>query len=248
MISRAINSGRNHGIDLVPGRPNPGLGDYAFEAIIQNNNDRSCFQEKFLLPVNHYRGIWTTDMANRTIDGPWNTYSRNDWLEGWRQMQIPGTYERGIFGDLMLPGIACGIRKILLIFNTNENSPHDPIYIVNPELFNVRPDSIVPIVLAYNLSHYESLHQSTDYDIQATINLIIDYQEGRYQFKREDLPMLLSIEKIRDHNSTMKSPAKKEREDDDFQECNQNNHERERVISNTSHISIDKLSYRLKNT
>ena len=150
MISRAISSARKHGIDLVPGRPNPGLGDCAFEAIIQNNNDRSCFQEKFLLPVNHYRCIWTTDMANRTIDGPLNTYSRKEWLEGWKQMQIPGTYERGIFGDLMLPGIACGIKKILLIFNTNENSPHDPIYIVNPELFNVRPDNIVPIVLAYN--------------------------------------------------------------------------------------------------
>ena len=114
MISRAINSGRNHGIDMVAGTSNPGLGDCAFEAIIQNNNDRSCFEEKFFLPINHYRGIWTTDMANRTVDGPWNTYSHNDCLEGWKQMQIPGTYERGIFGDLMLPGIACGVKKILL--------------------------------------------------------------------------------------------------------------------------------------
>ena len=98
-----------------------------------------------------------TNMAKRTIDGPWNTYSHHDWLEGWKQMQIPGTYERGIFGDLMLPGIACGIRKILLIFNTNTNSPHDPIYIVTPAQFNVSPDTDVPILLAYNLSHYESL-------------------------------------------------------------------------------------------
>ena len=172
MISRAINSGRNHGIDLVAGTSNPGLGDCAFEAIIQNNNDRSCFVEKFLLPINHYRGIWTTDMANRTIDGPWNTYSHNDWLEGWKQMQIPGTYERGIFGDLMLPGIACGIRKILLIFNTNTNSPHDPIYIVTPAQFNVSPDTEVPILLAYNLSHYESLHPNTQEDILATVNLV----------------------------------------------------------------------------
>jgi hypothetical protein len=211
MISRAINSARNHGIDLVPGSSNPGLGDCAFEAIIQNNNDRSCFDEKFLLPINHYRCIWTTDMANRTIDSPWNTFSREYWLEGWKQMQIPGTYERGIFGDLMLPGIACGIRKILLIFNTNENSPHDPIYIVNPEQFNVRPDNIVPIVLAYNLSHYESLHTCTDSDIQATIKLVREYQEGRYQFKRKDFPMLLSFENVRDHNATKKIPAKKER-------------------------------------
>ena len=28
-------------------------------------------------------------------------------------MIVPGAYERGIFGDLMLPGIACGVRKII---------------------------------------------------------------------------------------------------------------------------------------
>ena len=96
------------------------------------------------------------------------------------------------------------------IFNTNVNSPHDPIYIVNPELFNVRPDNIVPIVLAYNLSHYESLHPRTDSDIQATINLVIDYQEGRYQFKRKDFPMLLNFENKQGNNTTEKYPAKKE--------------------------------------
>merc|ERR1712074_231749 len=103
MLARAITSGRNHGINLEPGSSNPGLGDCAFEAVIQNNNDR--FSEKFLMPINHYRQIWVTDMANRTVDSPWNTYSHKEWFEGWKQMQVPGIYERGIFGDLMLPGI-----------------------------------------------------------------------------------------------------------------------------------------------
>ena len=107
------------------------------------------------MPINQYRQIWVTDLANRTVDSPWNTFSRNDWFEGWNQMKVPGTYERGTFGDLMLAGIACRIRKILLIFNTNLNSPHDPIYIVNPTQFNVSPDTVVPIILAYNLvPHY----------------------------------------------------------------------------------------------
>ena len=96
MVARAITSGRNHGIDLVHGSSNPGQGDCAFEAVIQNNNDRSCFSQKFLMPINYYRQIWVTDMANRTVDSPWNTYSRKDWLDGWKQMQVPGTYERGI--------------------------------------------------------------------------------------------------------------------------------------------------------
>ena len=130
-------------------------------------------------------------MFNRTVDTPWNTYGRQAWEDGWKQMLIPGTYERGIFGDLMLPGIACGVRKILLIFNTNLNSPHDPIYIVDPLQFNVRPDTEIPIVLAYNMAHYESMHPCTPADIQLTVNLITQYQEGRYQFRRSDLPFLL---------------------------------------------------------
>ena len=56
-------------------------------------------------------------------------------------MLEPGAYERGIFGDLMLPGIACGIRKVILIFNTNTDTPHDPIYVVNPSIFNAGWDN-----------------------------------------------------------------------------------------------------------
>ena len=123
MISRAISSANKHGIKLKHGSANPGLGDCAFEAVIQNNNDRPCFREKFKLSVDYYRRIWVTDMANRTVDSPFNTLGHQQWLEGWQEMLVPGTYERGIFGDLMLPGVACGIRKILLIFNTNLDSP-----------------------------------------------------------------------------------------------------------------------------
>ena len=149
MISRAISSGRKHGITLKQGSANPGVGDCAFESVIQNNNDRTCFEKKFPLPVSYYRRIWVTDMANRTVDSDWNILSRQEWLAGWQEMLVPGIYERGIFGDLMLPGIACGIRKRLLIFNTNPQSPHDPIYVVDPKQFNIQADSAVPIILAY---------------------------------------------------------------------------------------------------
>ena len=59
--------------------------------------------------------MWVIYMANRTVDTDWNILSRKEWLAGWQKMLIPGTYERGIFGDLMLPRIACGIRKYHLI-------------------------------------------------------------------------------------------------------------------------------------
>ena len=52
MISRAITSARNHGINLRHGSPNPGTGDCAFVSVIQSNNERQCFTEKFLISTN----------------------------------------------------------------------------------------------------------------------------------------------------------------------------------------------------
>ena len=45
--------------------------------------------------------------------------------------------------------------------------------------FNVQADTEAPIVLAYNLSHYESLNPCSEHNIQETINLVKAYQEGR---------------------------------------------------------------------
>jgi len=98
MIARAISSGQKHGIKLRQGRPNPGTGDCAFEAVIYNNNDRHCFEEKFLRSIDWYRRIFVTDtMANRTLHTPYNTLTPEEWLRGWSQMLEPEAYERGIF-------------------------------------------------------------------------------------------------------------------------------------------------------
>jgi len=144
------------------------------------------------MSIDWYRRIFVTDMANRTLNSPYNTMTPKEWLSRWSEMLVPGTYERGIFGDLMLPGIACGTRKILLIFNTHHDSPHDPIYVVNPSDFNVKPNTEIPVVLCYNMSHYESLEPCTDEDIQRTVNLVKEYQEGRYIYSRNDIASLTS--------------------------------------------------------
>ena len=190
MVKGAISNAKHHGISLQHGKPNPGLGDCAIESVIFNINERSCYQYKYPMSINYYRRIFVTDMANRTVNSAWNTLSRNEWLNGWREMLEPGTYERGIFGDLMLPGIACGVKKYMLIFNTKLNSP--PIYVVDPRPFSVVPDSDIPVVLAYNLSHYESMHPVTDDDVHSTVNLVKEYLAGIHRFERKDMEYLLT--------------------------------------------------------
>ena len=144
-------------------------------------------------------------MANRTVNSPWNTLGHQEWFKGWKEMSIPETYERGIFGDFMLPGIACGTKKIILISNTSLESPHDPIYVINPANFNVEADTEIPIVLAYNMAHYESMEPCSYTDVEATINLVRDYQAGKYKYSRKDLPLLLGMDSKefnRDYNKT----------------------------------------------
>ena len=156
MIRRAVASARKHGINLVPGTKNAADGNCALESAIFNVRDRECFSDKFPMSVNYYRRIWMTDMRNRTAnDKKWNIYSQVEWEAGWNEMMVSGVYERGIFGDLMLLAIACGLRKTLLIFNTSLDTPHDPIYVCDPTLFGIDPDTEIPVVMAYNLAHYQ---------------------------------------------------------------------------------------------
>ena len=143
LVLRAISSARKAGIDLKQGTPIAS----DLESAICNLNDRKCFNENLPQSADYYRRIWMTDMKNRTVNDPtWNIYSQVEWEEGWAEIMESGMYERGIFGDLMLFGIACGIKKNILIFNTSFDSPHDPIYVCDPRKFGVLPDTEVPLV------------------------------------------------------------------------------------------------------
>ena len=193
MFTRAVTSAKKHGINILPGERSSSDGNCAFQAAINNVNNRKCFKEKYPFSPDYYRRLWVTDMKNRTSNDPtWKILPDKEWEAGWNEMLISGVYERAIFGDLMLFGIACGLRKTLLIFNTSLDSPHDPIYVGDPRKFGVEPDTEIPLILAYNLSHYESLLPKTNKDIEETIQLVSKYINGLYTFGKDDIPFLVS--------------------------------------------------------
>ena len=119
MLKAAILSAKHHGINLEHGKQNPGLSDCAIESVIFNVNERPCYHHKYPMSINYYQRIFVTDMANRTVYSAWNTLSHQEWFNGWREMLQPGIYERGIFGDLLLQGIAFGLKKYNLKLTTN---------------------------------------------------------------------------------------------------------------------------------
>ena len=187
IFTKAIASAQKHNIKLKPGRKDRGYGNCVFEAVINNMNDRACFREKFRQTPNWYRKIWMDEMMERIMDGicPWNLgYTEQQIREGFEKVKETGVYEIDFFGDIVIAGIACGIRKRILIFNTNKNLLHDPISVVDPKHHDIRIEieDETPVVVAYNNYHYENLHPVDDQDKQETIRLTNSYlDKDRYK-------------------------------------------------------------------
>ena len=195
MVQRAIASAARQGLELMPGRANPALGNCAFEAPIFNLNDRSCFNENLPMAIGYYRRIWILDMENRLFNSPWNPgYSQIEWHTGWEQLKEDNVYEIDFFGDLVLPAIACGLKKNLLIFNTNINHPRTPISVIFPSEYGVEANSRFPIILAYDMSHYENLHPADANDAEKSVELVNSLKDNNYNLTHEDLKTLVCLE------------------------------------------------------
>ena len=201
IFQRAIASAQKHGIKLEAGRENGGNGNCSYESVIYNINERNCFKEKLPMSSDYYRRIWNTDMMNKLLDRriPWNPgLTRAEIMEGFNRLNETGVYEIPYFGDMMMAGIACGVRKRILIFNTNERTGHDPVAVIDPTQYAGYVDSEIPVVVAYNMVHFESLHTIGREDIEETIKLTKSYiaQPSRYQqeygFTNKDMKYLVT--------------------------------------------------------
>lgn len=184
IIQRAISSARKHNIKLTPGKQNSGGGNCSYLSVIYNINERTCFSNKFFMSPDYYRRVWNIDIMNKILDKriPWNPgMTRKEIQEGFHEMIESGKYEKDFFGDMMMAGIACGVRKRILIFNTHTNTTHDPISVVDPRDYGSEIDNEIPVVVAYNLVHFESLHPAEEKDIQETLKLVNSYSTGCYK-------------------------------------------------------------------
>ena len=213
---RAKENAKKHKIKLVPGIENQGGGNCSYESVLLNINERDCFKEGFVMSPDYYRRVWNVDLMAKILDGriEWNPgMTRSEIVKGFEELMQTGVYERDFFGDMMMAGIACGTRKRILIFNTHVMTPHDPISVIDPTHYGGIVDSDVPVVLAYDLVHYESLHTVDDDDIAETIKLVNSYvaqpstYRQEYGFTREDMQYLITPSAAVKMSSENKKPA-----------------------------------------
>ena len=85
MVSQAIESARKHHIDLCWGLGNEAAGNCAFEAVINNVNERSCYDDKLPLDVRTYRHQWMTELqqASKEHDTLGADFTDEEKQENW---------------------------------------------------------------------------------------------------------------------------------------------------------------------
>ena len=224
IVQRAITSAEKHGIALVQGILNKADGNCAFDAVLNNINHRNCFVNKLSLPSTVYRQVWVTELEMESSNYPalGAGYTKEEKEENWNQLKQSGVYEVDFFGDMVIHAIARGCNKNILIFNTNIEAA-DPIYVIQANHFGGFSDTDIPIVIAYNQVHYESLHPLTDQDTEKTKMLMHSYINGTYQYKKKDIPFLISASSWKKSETASLNMAKKAQYDKMFPPLINNN-------------------------
>ncbi|KAG5847477.1 hypothetical protein ANANG_G00126470, partial [Anguilla anguilla] len=241
IFETAISIAEQHGIQLRSGNPNKANGNCLYESIIDNINARQCFAEHLPERPEHYRKVWNTVGEQKIKASPYypNIYTEQQWREAWQTLQTTNQYDLDYFGDMAILSCAHTTKKDILVFNTpwktTTAQPHSPIYVISADAIdpaNAR-DTDVPLVLAYNGHHFESLIPVSNVDVNKTIVLVNAYKTGTYTTPRS-LAQMFQLSGNDLHNTETDSPTTKKTI------CTQatENQKRTKLAPTTSNVQI----------
>ena len=141
---------------IQPGQPNPATGNCLFESAVFNISDRPelALFGRMTDTILDCRTLWVTQFQTQIpIFAPdLDAFT----AEQWDKLKKDGVWDDNI-GDLMPFCIAYATKKRILILHAYDTA-EVPLSIVEPEQFGQDRDCDIPICLAYNKTHYESLH------------------------------------------------------------------------------------------
>jgi len=180
-------------IKFVPGTPNPAAGNCLYESCIDNINSRKCFTENLDNTPAFYRWSWNKEgeikvkYTDKYYPG---NYSEEEWKQAWEKLQNTNVYDLDYFGDMAIISCATSLKKDILVINTpwkmHKAFAHDPVSVISANQFDPsnQKSTDVPIVLAYNGNHFESLIPSSEEDVLKTVELVRKYKTGEYKIPR----------------------------------------------------------------
>ena len=147
-------------------------------------------------------------------------YSEAEWENAWLKLQTTNEWDLDYFGDLVIISCAHSLRKDILVINTpwrmaSGATAHGPINVaLSDALVSTNKASTeIPIVLAYDGQHFESLIPTSNEDIEKTIKLTKAFKNGRYKVPASlqchyGMKIMLTQEK-QDHATNFQTVAEK---------------------------------------
>ena len=195
ICDRAIRSAYRHNfINLRPGPKNQAKGNCSVESSISNINGRAEIEPKVELAPDVAKQVWVTEIQEyiekhkpELIPDHLKTVS----ADSWNRLKHENEWDVDFFGEFVVPAIARGTKKQLLIFFTRVESPV-PVIVVTPEEYGVEHDSDIPVILAYDGSHYEGMIPCQPSDVEKTKNLVREVLDQTYPYQKSDIPRLIS--------------------------------------------------------
>ena len=164
----AVRLATRLGFCITAGTPNPAVGNCLIESAVFNINDRPELSELGAIEdtIQECRDLWVTQFKTKIPIFRPELDAFTD--EQWAEIRRDGVWNTPL-GDLMPFCISFATKKRILILNCSSEL-RVPLSIVEPEEFGQDHDCDIPILLAYNGNHYESVHPVSK-DIQKTIEL-----------------------------------------------------------------------------
>ena len=192
IVTIAIKNADWHGIKLHHGGYNNADGNCSFESIVQNINSRPCFGEHISGSADLHRKSWLSETENLVWEFTGGLGLSEDlFRKEWSCLKNSKSYNCAL-GDFLMHAIAHCVKKDILLFNTTSRS-FLPVYVIEASRLSGRlPNSDIPVVVAYDGKHYESLIPDTEEDIAKSINLKNQILNNDYKKTKEDFSQFLA--------------------------------------------------------
>ena len=115
--------------------------------------------------------------------------SQEEWVRFLAPLKQPGFYN-GEIGDLALAGLAHMLGVNILLVHTSSHLGTVPLTLIDAECFGHQAVTPIPIVMAYNGEHMESLCPVSEEDVRRTMDLVPLFKSGRIGVTVRDIPSL----------------------------------------------------------
>ena len=115
--------------------------------------------------------------------------SQEEWVRFLAPLKQPGFYN-GEIGDLALTGLAHMLGVNILLVHTSSHLGTVPLTLIDAECFGHQAVTPIPIVMAYNGEHMESLCPVSEEDVRRTMDLVPLFKSGRIGVTVRDIPSL----------------------------------------------------------